>query len=139
MAETPRGVRALAAFFVFGAIMSGIACLALLFPSGVLEPMWQLNPESRVGLLKLGPLGIALIATVSVACALSALGLVKRSAWGYRLAIGVLTVNLVGDAANAVIRHDMRTLIGLPIGGILIAYLLRPRIRSLFATGKEAA
>ena len=132
MVETPLGVRALAAFFAFGAVMSGLACLGLLFPSGVLEPMWRCAPESHDSLLRLGPLAIALMALVSAACALSARGLVKRSAWGYRLAVAVLAVSLIGDAANAVMRDDPRTLIGLPIGGILIAYLLRPRIRRLF-------
>jgi hypothetical protein len=37
----------------------------------------------------------------------------------------VLTVNLVGDSLNALLRHDLRTLIGLPVGGLLILYLLK--------------
>ncbi|HEX4631371.1 MAG TPA: hypothetical protein VH188_10435, partial [Chthoniobacterales bacterium] len=44
--------------------------------------------------------------------------------WGRRLAIGVLTVNVVSDLFNAVFRHDVRTLIGLPIGGLMIWYLI---------------
>ena len=43
------------------------------------------------------------------------------------LAIGVLTVNLIGDSVNALLRHDPRTLIGLPIGGLMIWYLLKKR------------
>ena len=31
-------------------------------------------------------------------------------------------MHLVGDSLNAILRHDLRTLIGLPIGGALIAY-----------------
>ncbi len=112
--------------------MSGLAGLALLLPSSGLERIWRLNPQAHVELSEFGAWAIALMGMVCVACALSARGLVKRCAWGLYLAIGVLTANLVGDAANAVLRDDLRTLIGLPIGGLLIAYLLRPRIRALF-------
>jgi hypothetical protein len=36
-------------------------------------------------------------------------------------------VNLVGDAINAFLLRDWRTLIGLPIAGLMIAYLMRKR------------
>jgi hypothetical protein len=122
----------LAAFFVFGAFMSALACVALLLPGGVLEPMWQLNPESHQALVSLGTAGIWLMAVVSAACAASAAGLRSLSLWGHRLALFVLAVNLAGDVANAIFRHDLRTLIGVPIGGLLIAYLLQPHIVACF-------
>ena len=62
--------------------------------------------------------------TVGIACALAAIGLAKNAAWGRRLALAILAVNLIGDSATAIVRHDPRTLIGLPIGGGMIAYLL---------------
>jgi uncharacterized membrane protein YccC len=40
-------------------------------------------------------------------------------------ALAVLSVNLAGDTANALIARDWHTLIGLPIGGVMILYLLR--------------
>lgn len=67
------------------------------------------------------------MAVVGVACGLSAIGLARNAEWGRRLAIGVLTVNLIGDSLNALLRHDPRTLIGLPIGGLMIWYLLTRR------------
>jgi hypothetical protein len=45
--------------------------------------------------------------------------------WGIWIAIAVLSVNIVGDLANAVVRHDYRTLIGPPIAAALIWYLSR--------------
>jgi len=36
-------------------------------------------------------------------------------------------VNLVGDSINALLRHDPITLIGLPIGGLMIWYLVQRR------------
>ena len=64
---------------------------------------------------------------VGSACALAAVGLATRARWGVSLALGILIVNLVGDLLNAFVRHDLRTLIGLPIGGAMIAYLLIAR------------
>ena len=118
--------------------MSFLACMGLLFPQSPLEPMWRLNPQAREELSQMGLWAVALMAVVSAACAMSATGLLKLSLWGYRLALAILAVNLLGDLANAILRSDLRTLIGLPIGGALIAYLLRPRVRGLF-TAKVGA
>ena len=49
--------------------------------------------------------------------------LARQKEWGRRLAIGTLAANLIGDCVSALVRHDPRTLIGLPIGGAMIAYL----------------
>jgi hypothetical protein len=59
------------------------------------------------------------------ACAAAAVGLLQCMRWGYWAPLAVLGVNLVGDAANALLSHDWRTLIGLPIGAAMILYLVR--------------
>jgi len=64
------------------------------------------------------------MAVVGAGCGLAAFGLARGAEWGRQLAIGVLTVNLVGDMFNAVFGHDLRTLIGLPIGALMIWYLI---------------
>ena len=79
------------------------------------------------------------MAGVATACALSAIGLWIRAPWGHRLALVLLVVNLAGDATNAVVRRDLRTLIGLPIAGALIFYLLSARVRNQFRTTDAAA
>jgi hypothetical protein len=48
----------------------------------------------------------------------------------------VLAVNLLGDTLNAIVRHDLRTLIGLPIGGALILYLTSKRMQKFFDAGR---
>ena len=65
------------------------------------------------------------MATVSLACIGAAVGLWTGRRVGYRLAAVLLVTNLLGDLANAVIRGDPRTLIGIPIAGVLLWYLLR--------------
>lgn len=141
--KTPRiraaDVFALGVFFAFGAVMSLAAAISLFYPGSPLEPMWRLNPGARGGLAAIGSWAVLVMVLVSVACAGSALGLWLRAEWGRRLALGVLTTNLVGDLAGALIRHDLRPLIGLPIGGAMIAYLLSARVRHRFASGSRGS
>ena len=111
--------------FAAGAVISLVTMLALAFPGGFLEPIWRLKPEARVDFQQIGNWSIALMGVVGVACGLAAVGLARQAEWGRRLAIGILTVNLIGDTLTAILRHDPITLIGLPIGGLMIWYLVR--------------
>lgn len=112
-------------FFAAGAVICLVTMLALAFPGGFLESIWRLKPEARTEFQRIGSWSIALMGVVGAACGLAAIGLVKGAEWGRRLGIGVLTVNLVGDTLNAILRRDPITLIGLPIGGLMIWYLIR--------------
>jgi uncharacterized membrane protein (UPF0136 family) len=112
-------------FFAAGALICLVTMLALAFPGGFLEPIWQLKPDARAEFQKIGSASVVLMAVVGAACGLAAVGLARNAEWGRRLAIGVLAVNLAGDSLNALLRHDPRTLIGLPIGGLMILYLLK--------------
>jgi len=67
------------------------------------------------------------MALVASACAAAAFGLWRCARWGYITAVVILSVNLLGDSMNAVIEHDWRTLIGLPVGGAMIIYLVSKR------------
>jgi len=120
----PVGIKLLSAFFAFGATICVITIVALFFSGGALEPIWRLNPDAHVAFQQIGRLSILLMFVVGSACALAAIGLATRARWGVPLALGILTVNLIGDLVNAFVRHDLRTLIGFPIGGAMIAYLL---------------
>jgi hypothetical protein len=120
------GTVLLVLFFAAGALICLVTMLALTFPGSFLESIWRFKPEAPVQFQEIGRgVSIALMATVGVACGLSAIGLARNAQWGRRLAIAVLVVNLIGDSLNALLRHDPKTLIGLPIGGLMIWYLVR--------------
>jgi len=99
--------------------------LALAFPGSFLESIWRLRPDARLEFEQFGDWSVVLMAAVGAACGLAAFGLARGAEWGRQIAIGVLTVNLVGDTFNAVFRGDLRTLIGLPIGALMIWYLMK--------------
>jgi hypothetical protein len=119
----------LAVFFGFGATMCLLTIVLLLLPGTALDSLWRLNPEARAAFQSLGKFSILLMVIVGAGCAVAAIGLAKDRPWARNLAIFILTVNLVGDLISAFARHDLRTLIGLPIGGAMIFYLWRLRSR----------
>jgi uncharacterized membrane protein (DUF2068 family) len=123
----PVGVAAVSVFFAFGAVMAALAFTMLLFPGSELDRLWQLNPQAKPGLTALGASGVMLMAVVCATGATAAIGLWRCRWWGLWLAVGGLAVNLAADLGNAVIRHDWRTLVGLPIGGAIISYLIARR------------
>jgi len=130
----PIGVTALSTFSVAAALIAFTSAVSLLWPGGPLEPMWRLNPPARVAFAGMGPWAIVLLGTVSVAGALSAAGLWQGRQWGRRLAITMLAVNALGDLANAVVGRDPRTLVGVPVVAVIIAYLASRRVSRYFAS-----
>jgi len=109
--------------------MSGLTFLMLLFPGGPLDALWRLNPRAQEGLSSLGSPALLLMSATSLACITAAVGLWRCARWGMWTALAILAVNLIGDTGNAVVTGDKRALIGLPIGGLMIWYLLSERQR----------
>ena len=129
----PGGVTALAIFFATGAAVSLVTTVALLFPGGVLEPIWRLNPRARAGFAAVGAWAPVLLAAVGIACAAAARGLWSGRRWGRRLAIALLALNLVGDVANGILGTEPRALVGVPIAALLLLFLATSRVRAFFA------
>jgi uncharacterized BrkB/YihY/UPF0761 family membrane protein len=123
--ETPIGLKLLALFFAFGACVCALTIGLLLFPGSALDSLWRLNPDAHASFQWLGRWSILLMTIVGVACAFAAIGLVRNAKWSRWLGIVILTVNMVGDLTNVFVRHDLRTLIGVPIAGAMIFYLAR--------------
>lgn len=116
------------AFFAFGTCACAVTVAALLLPGNALDLVWRVNPEAQTGFQEIGrPLSVLLMLVVGTACATAAVGLAWQKVWGRWLAIGILLVNLAGDTINALVRHDPRTLIGLPIAGLMIWYLKKSK------------
>ena len=109
--------------------MAGTTCLALLFPVSEWAVVWRLNPQAHAAFQAMGSWAIVLMFCVATACALAAIGLWHRTRWGHRLAIAILLVNMLGDLGNAIVRVDLRTLIGIPIAAAMIGYLVTSGIR----------
>jgi hypothetical protein len=125
--KRPAGITTLSFFFVFGTVASGLAALMLLVPGSLLDVLWRLNPHAHEAFLKIGHLAAYLMSAVCLTCACASLGLWRLRRWGLWTAISILSINLFGDTLNTFWLRDWRTLVGLPIAGLMIAYLLIKR------------
>src|SRR5947208_16923805 len=100
-------IRLLAGFFAFGTAMCALTIVLLIFPGSPLNSLWTLNPDDRVAFQSLGKAAIWLMLVVGAGCAFAAIGLWRRSLWGIRIALVILSLNIFGDLLNAVVRHDL--------------------------------
>ena len=117
-------IKLLALFFAFGATMCTLTVVLLLFPGTALDSLWRLNPEAHLQLQSFGTWSIVLMLLIGTGCAFAAIGLWQNTLWGKRLALIILSINMLGDLANVFVRHDYRGLIGVPVGGAMIFLLL---------------
>ena len=62
--------------------------------------------------------------SVGTACLFAAIGLWRAKPWGTWLALVILSINMLGDLTNVFVRHDYRALIGVPVAGAMIFFLL---------------
>jgi len=113
-----------AAFFAFGATMCALTVSLLLFPGGALDSLWRLNPDARHAFESLGYWSLVLMLSVGTACFFAAIGLWRAKPWGTWPALVILSINMLGDLTNVFVRHDYRGLIGVPVAGTMIFFLL---------------
>jgi hypothetical protein len=129
----PLGIALLGCFCVFGASMSGLASVTLLWPGTPLDRVWVINPEGHVGLAALGSVAAYGMAALSVVMVTTAAGVFLRRRWAWWSAVVILVLNGCGDLGNAVLRHDPKTLIGVPLAVAVFYWMTRPRIRAAFS------
>jgi len=115
----------LASFFAFGATMCILTITLLLLPGTALDSLWHLNPDAHTAFQSIGNWSVVIMLAVGIACCFAAVGLWRGTRWGTRAAIVILVVNMIGDLSSALIKSDLRTLIGLPIAAVMIVYLAR--------------
>lgn len=128
----PFGVTALSAFFGFGTLASGLSAVSLLFPGGLLEPMWRLNPRAHDAFSGMGTWAILLMGTVCVACTASAYGFFFGRRWGYWLGVALIVINFTGDLINAALGVERRALFGIPVVVLILWYLSLKKVRKFF-------
>lgn len=113
----PPGITALSMFFVFGAIVTGVMAALVLFPGDVETPATQSASPIMI------TIGLLLMIAACVACIAAAIGLWRCALWGMWTALVILCANILSDITDLITTHDWRTLIGLPLSGLLIWYL----------------
>ena len=119
-------------FFVIAALIAVAAGVSLLVP-GPFDAIWRIKPAEHAVLAVWAPAsGVGFLALGGFMAA-AAIGLYQRRRWGWRLAIGIFTINGLGDAGRALTGAMLEGLIGVAVAVALIWWLTRRSVRAEFA------
>jgi hypothetical protein len=128
-----RGFTAVGMFLFFGAVMASLAATTLLWQGTALDRVWTLNPTAYKQLAPLGGIVGIFFLLLGVALVTAGIGWFRRRLWGWRLAVGIISTQVLGDVINCVRGDWLRGATGVMIAGALLLFLLRPSIRAVFA------
>jgi hypothetical protein len=127
-----RGFTTIGIFLFFGAVMASFAATTLLWRGTPLDRAWALNPSAYKQLAPLGSMVGVLFLLLGAALATAGLGWFRRRLWGWRLAVVIIGIQVLGDFVNCVRGDWLRGGTGVIIAGALLLFLLQPRIRAMF-------
>lgn len=130
--RSPAGFTPVGIFLFFGALMASVAAISLLWPGTALDRLWVLNPRAY---RQLGPLGATIgipFLLLGAALAIAGIGWFKHRIWGWKLAVMIIAVQVLGDLVNCLRGDWTRGVPGVVIAGALFLYLLQPKLRAVF-------
>ena len=128
-----RGFTAIGIFLFLGAIMASLAATTLLWRGTALDRIWALNPTAYKQLAPLGGVVGILFMVLGVALTTAGIGWLRRRLWGWKLAVVVIAIQVLGDVVNCVRGDLLRGGTGVVIAGALLLFLLRSKVKATFA------
>jgi hypothetical protein len=124
-------------FLLFGTAMALLAATTLLFSGTPLDRVWSLNPRAHQELAPFGKMAGVGFALLAATLALAAVGWFRRRRWGWRLAVPLIAVQVLGNLVNLFRGRVVEGAVGITIAGALLVYLFRKPIRILFVPGTK--
>ena len=123
---------AIGIFLFFGMAMAALAGTTLLWPGTDLDRIWLINPKAHSQLAALGPrIGLAFL-LLALALGATAIGWFQKKRWGWRLAVCIIRIQVIGDFVNLLRGDHFGGATGVVIAGALLIYLYRPPMKALF-------
>jgi hypothetical protein len=120
-------------FLFFGASMASLAATTLLWRGTLLDRLWTLNPTAYKQLAPLGRIVGIFFLLLGAALITAGIGWFRRRLWGWRLAVVIISTQVLGDVVNCVRGDWLHGGTGVIIAGALLLFLWHPRIRDAFA------
>jgi hypothetical protein len=123
---------AIGVFLFFGAAMALLAGTTLIWRGTVLDRIWALNAGAYAQLAPYGKvIGVPFLG-LSAALAVAGAGWFRRRVWGWRLAVAIIAMQVLGDLVNALMGQWVQGGVGVIVAGGLLFYLTRCRVRAAF-------
>jgi len=113
--------------------MASLTAITLLWSGTGLDRLWVLNPMAYEQLAPLGRTAGILFLLLGAALMTAGIGWFRRRQWGWRVAVGILAIQVLGDVVNCIRGDWLRGGIGVVIAGTLLLFLLSREIRAAFA------
>ena len=126
------GFTAFGVFLLFGMSMASLAGTTLVWRGTFLDGIWLLNPTAYKQLAPLGRSVGAALVLLAVALGAAAVGWFRRRIWGWRLAVSVIGIQVIGDTLNLLRGDFVRGPIGIVVAGAVLIYLLRRDVKGAF-------
>ena len=98
----PLGFTAIGIFLFFGAVMASLAAATLLWRGTALDRVWVFNPTAYMQLAPQGRAVGILFLLLGVALITAGIGWFRRRLWGWRLAVAIISTQVLGDVVNCV-------------------------------------
>jgi hypothetical protein len=133
----PHGIVAIGVFLFLGATMAGLAGATLLWRGTVLDKIWALNPTAYRQLAPLPKIVGVMFLCLSAALALAGNGWFRRRLWGWRLAVAIISTQVLGDLVNLIRGDFLRGGTGFIIASALLLYLLRSKMKAVFLPSRD--
>ena len=128
----PRGIMGVGIFLLFGTAMAFLAGTTLVWPGTALDHAWALNQPAHRELAPLGRMiGIPFLLLGATLLA-AGVGWFRRALWGWRLAVALVAAQVIGNIVNLFLGHIAEGATGFVIATALLAYLLLPRVKTVF-------
>jgi hypothetical protein len=132
VAPRPSGFTAIGIFLFFGALMASLAATTLLWRGTALDRVWAINPMAYRQLAPLGSTVGFFFLLLAAALATAGIGWFRHRFWGWKLAVVIISLQVLGDVFNCMRGDWLRGGTGVIIAGALLLFLLKPRVRATF-------
>jgi hypothetical protein len=124
---------AVGVFLLFGALMAFLAGTTLIWPGTALDRLWALNAPAYKQLAPFGTAVGAFFLLLGTILTAAGVGWLRHRIWGFRLAVVIIGVQVLGNLVNAFRGDIVRGGVGSAIAVALLIYLLHPKVRAVFA------
>jgi hypothetical protein len=125
-------LKSIGVFLVFGSVMAALAGVTLVWPGTPLDRMWRLNARAYAQLVPLGRAAGMPFLLLGYALAVASVGWFKLRIWGWRIAVAVIGIQVLGDVVNIFLKHFVEGAVGVAIAGALLLYLLKAEVKDIF-------